>query len=259
MNGMPIWYELMTPDVDAAKAFYGAVVGWTFTPFAVPGEGMEYTIVEVDGQGVAGMMPRPAEAPIPAGWYAYFHVEDLDAKAGEVTAAGGKVHMPASDIPNVGRIALVEDAQGVAFYLMRPSPPPGIEGVENTAFSETLPGRVAWNELVTTDSKAALGFYGDLLGWTSTEAMPMGPMGDYSFVDCGITRLGAMMDQASPDQPKRWGFYFSIPDVDAAATQVAELGGTVLMGPMEVPGGQRIVVATDPQGCPVGFVSGERP
>lgn len=259
-TGLPIWYELLTSDVDGAKRFYGEIVGWTTTthPSAL-GETMPYTIFNMEETGVAGLAKPPEGMPMEPMWLAYFHVEDVDAKLAEVTAAGGATRMPATDLPNVGRVALVTDPQGVPFYLMKPSPPPGSPAdIESTSFSPTLPGRCSWNELVTSDQKSALPFYGSLLGWTSNDVMPMGAMGDYTFIDDGDVRLGAMMDRASPEQPLKWTFYFAIPDVDAAPDRVAELGGQVIMGPMEVPGGQRIVLALDPQGASVGFVSGER-
>lgn len=256
--GMPIWYELLTSDVEGAKRFYGDIVGWTANTFPSPAGGTPYTIWQVGEASAGGLAMPPANAAMAPGWLAYFHVADVDAKVAEVERAGGSVAMAATNLPGVGRIALVADPQGVPFYLMKPAPPPGMEDAESTCFSETLPGRCAWHELVTTDQQAALPFYAQLLGWTSNEAMPMGPMGDYTFLDCAGVRLGAMMNQSAPEQPLRWTFYFKVPDADRAAAQVAELGGAVLMGPMAVPGGQRVVLATDPAGTGVGFISGQR-
>jgi len=255
-TGMPIWYELITTDVDAAKTFYGDIVGWTTTSFPSSAGGMDYTIWNYDETGVGGLMPVPDGMQSGPGWFAYFHVADVDAKVAQNEAAGGATHMPATDLPGVGRIAMIGDPQTVVFYLMAPDPSMGDQ--ESTSYSPTLLGRCSWNELVTTDQKTALPYYAAMLGWTSKEAMPMGEMGDYTFLDCGDTRIGAMMDRASPEQPLKWTFYFAIPDVDAAVDKVKAHGGTVIMGPMDVPGGQRIILAVDPQGASVGFVSGER-
>lgn len=256
--GMPIWYELMTTDVDGARRFYGDVVGWTATSFPVEaGAGGEYVIWNADdGTGVGGLIALPDGAPFGAGWFAYFHVADVDAKARENEAAGGRTHMPASDMPGVGRMAMVEDAKGIVFYLMTPDPATADQ--PSTSFHDALPQRCSWNELVTTDHKAMLPVYGTLFGWVSNEAMPMGDMGDYSFIDCGGTRLGAMMDRADPAQPLRWTFYFRVPYVDAAVARITAGGGRVIDGPMDVPGGQRALVAVDPQGAAFGLASGER-
>lgn len=254
--GMPIWYELMTTDVDAAKRFYAEVIGWSAMPFPSDGTGPEYSVWSTsDGQGAGGLMALPDGAPAGPGWFAYFHVADVDAKVKENEAAGGVTHMPPDDLPDVGRTAMIADPQGIVFYLMTPDP--AMADQDSTSFSDTLQQRCSWNELATRDHKAALAHYGKLLGWVSNEAMPMPGMGDYSFVDVAGTRIGAMMDTGDK-MPSGWTFYFKIPDVDAAVETVKAGGGQVLAGPMEVPGGQRIIVAADPQGATVGFVSGER-
>lgn len=250
--GMPIWYELTTADPAASERFYGDVVGWKVAPF--DGQGPYALLNADDGALVGGMLPLSGEVPGSPGWLAYFHVADVDAAVALVEQAGGTVHIPASDIPGVGRSAMVADPQGVAFHLMTPAPS---EPGQSTSFSPTLPQRCAWNELTTTDQDAALPFYSSLCGWTSTSAMPMGEMGDYSFVDCGDVQIGAMMNRQSAEQPTGWCFYFHIPDVDAVVATITAHGGQVVMGPMDVPGGQRALVAIDPQGAAVGFVSGE--
>jgi len=251
--GLPIWYELITGDVATAKAFYSAIVGWTTSEFPSPDGGMPYTIWNADGVGVGGLLEM-ADAPAGPGWFGYFHVADVEAKVAANRAAGGATHFGPIDVANVGRIALIADPQGVPLYLMTPDPAMGDQ--DSTAFSTTLPMRCAWNELTTLDTTTALPFYGDLLGLVSTESMSMGPMGDYLFLEVGETQIGAMMNRSAPEQPVKWTFYFRVADVDTAAEQVAAAGGTIIMGPMEVPGGERIVIALDPTGASVGFVSG---
>jgi predicted enzyme related to lactoylglutathione lyase len=254
--GLPIWYELITPDAGAAKAFYESVVGWTGSVFPMPDGGTPYHIWQADGTGIGGMVETgqsPTGGPV---WLAYFHVGDVDAATAGNTRAGGKAHLEPSDLPGIGRIALLEDPQGVAFYVMTPDPAMGDTGT--TSFSPHLPMRCAWNELTTRDTATALPFYESLLGMVSGEAMAMGAMGDYSFLDVGDVRIGAMMNRSAPEQPLKWTFYFRVPDADAAAEQVVAGGGTVVMGPMDVPGGERAVIAIDPQGASVGFVSGAR-
>ncbi|AOH83861.1 hypothetical protein AWL63_07675 [Sphingomonas panacis] len=253
--GLPIWYELITGDAAAAKAFYSGIVGWTITEFGPAGSATPYTIWNADGVGVGGLVEM-ADAPGGPAWVGYFHVADVDAKVAINTAAGGKTHMGPLDLPGVGRIALIADPQGAPLYLMTPDPAMGDQA--STAFSATLPMRCAWNELTTLDTSTALPFYGDLLGLVSTEKMSMGPMGDYLFLDVGDTQIGAMMNRQAPEQPVKWSFYFRVADVDAAAEQVRAGGGTIIMGPMDVPGGERIIVALDPTGASVGFVSGVR-
>lgn len=249
--GMPIWYELMTPDPDGAARFYGDIVGWTTGTFA--GQDGYRLWNTAEGTGVGGLLAPPDGWQHGPGWLPYFHVADVLDAVGIVERSGGVVLVPPEDVPGAGHFALVADPQGAAFYLMTP---PADETGTSTAFSPHLPQRCAWNELVTSDQDAALRFYGALFGWRSTDAMPMGEMGDYSFIDCGEVQIGAMMNRQAADAPVRWGFYFHITDVDAAAAAIAGHGGQVLMAPMDVPGGQRAMMAIDPQGVAVGFVSG---
>ena len=139
---------------------------------------------------------------------------------------------------------MVADPQGNPFYVMR-----GASDEVSTSFDPAKPGHAAWNELQTTDLDAAKDFYPAIFGWTLGEVMPMGEMGDYQFIDHGGRMIGAMM-KAPPGAPTGWGFAFFNKDVDAAVARIAELGGTVNQGPMEVPGDQRAVMATDPEGVP---------
>lgn len=251
-HGTPIWYELMTPDHAAAKAFYDAVIGWTVGD-RPPGD-MDYRMIATaDGGHVGGVMAL-TEAMTSGGsrpgWLFYLSVDDVDRCADAVTAAGGAVLMPPFDIAGAGRAAFVADPQGAPFYIMR-----GASDGDSTAFAPTQNGHAAWNELSTGDTASALTFYGKLFGWENRETMEMGPMGGYHFLDAGETRLGALMGSQQADQPPGWLFYFAVDDVDAVVERVTAGGGAVAQGPMDVPGGGRIIVATDPHGATFGLVS----
>ncbi|MEF2073003.1 VOC family protein [Consotaella aegiceratis] len=248
--GTPIWYELITDDPDAAEAFYGKVLGWSFQRFAGNFE-HDYRIASANGTGVGGVMQRPEGMPMPPSWLFYVGVEDVDAMAEKVASLGGSVHMPGTDIPEVGRFAFVADPQGNPFYLMR-----GASDRASEAFLPTetaRPGHAVWNELRTPDPEAALGFYGELFGWSQQGAMPMGDRGDYRFLGAGSTMIGALMP-ADPDGSSGWRFYFLVDDVDAAVDRLNDAGGTVLFGPAEVPGGLHTVIAEDTGRARFGFV-----
>lgn len=251
-HGTPIWYELQARDADAAQAFYEAVIGWTIEPPA-RGAPMDYRMIGT-GQGHVGGLAGVAEGQGPAcvapGWKIYFGVDDVDAAASEIAAAGGAVHLAPFDLPGVGRMAFAADPQGNVFYVMRGA----TEGATSTAWSRNGMGKCNWNELVTTDQEAAHAFYARVFGWRYPDRMAMPGMGDYVFIDAGGETIGATMTQVAPDQPAGWQVYFRAPDIEIAAATVRAHGGTVMMGPMEVPGGDRIIVALDPAGTPVGVV-----
>jgi predicted enzyme related to lactoylglutathione lyase len=110
-HGAFSWCELMTTDVDAAKAFYTQLLGWTTE--SIPTEGMTYTVVKTGDTGVGGIMPMPPQAAgSPPRWGAYITVDDVDATARKAEQLGAKPIVPLTDIPGVGRFYTFEDPQG---------------------------------------------------------------------------------------------------------------------------------------------------
>jgi len=254
-HGSFIWYELITPDPDGAKAFYDAVVGWTIGEASPEFNGYRM-IGRSDGGSAGGVLPLTDEMRQHGArptWLGYIGVDDVDEAVAAIEKAGGKALMPAFDIPDIGRIALVADPQGVPFYVMKPTPPAGNEDKVSDVFSPDQPGRVSWNELATRDPKAALDFYVSKFGWTKGDVMPMGDMGDYQFITHHGVPLGAMMT-AAPENQSRWRYYIRVGNVDRAKQAVEAGGGTVIHGPQEVPGGDRILIGTDPQGAEFALV-----
>lgn len=251
-EGTPIWYELMTSDPDASKAFYDHALGWTVE--VRPSGDMDYRMIATAGEGLVGGVMRLTDQMTAGGakpgWLFYIGVDDVDASVANVEGNGGRVLMPAWDIPDVGRIALVADPQGIPFYVMR-----GSGDEDSTAFDPAGMGKCNWNELITPDQAGAGAFYADTFAWSYPEKMEMpGDMGDYMFVDVGDTRIGATMTQSNMSAPG-WRFYFRTPDIEATVARVGEAGGTVVFGPVEVPGGDRIILATDPHGVVFGAVA----
>ena len=243
-HGSFIWYELLTADPDAAADFYGEVLGWTAASAGQPG--VDYRIFSADGTQVAGHMKLPdgaAEMGMRPGWLGYIGVDDVDDSVAAIAAEGGKVHMPAMDMQGVGRMALVADPQGVPFYVMR-----GESEEASTSFAPMEAGRCNWNELSTPDQDGALAFYTGRFGWEKGELMPMGEMGGYQFINHGGGMIGAIMT-SPPGRPAGWNFAFGVPSADAAAERIRAAGGIVHQGPIEVPGGDWAVMASDPQGA----------
>jgi predicted enzyme related to lactoylglutathione lyase len=249
-HGDFIWYELLTRDAQAAKAFYDAVVGWDIQP-RPPGE-MDYRIIGTASGFAGGVMqltPEMVDGGARPTWLGYIGVDDVDATVAAVEQAGGRAMRPAFDIPDVGRIAMLADPHGIPFYVIR-----GATDEESTAFSPDTPGHAAWNELSTPDLEAAKAFYLPLFGWTLGDVMPMGEMGDYQFIEHGGRMIGAMMNVQSGGHPS-WNFAFRTDSVDRGFDAIKAGGGTVTYGPAEVPGGDRVVQAIDPEGAVFMIVS----
>ena len=247
--GRPVWYELMTTDMKAAESFYTTVVGWTSEPFA--GASHPYTALNRSGNvGVGGIMERPAEMKAPPFWAMYVAVPKLEDAVAQITKRGGKTHTDVISIPNVGRMQLMMDPQGAAFYIIEPA------SQEQRPEAAAEIGDTSWHELMTTDPDAALTFYQEVFGWQADDAMDMGPMGKYQmFKRQGQTRIGGIMKKpdAMANVPSNWGLYFRVPDVDKAAEVIKGHGGKILQGPMDVPDGDRVLNALDPQGAAFGL------
>jgi uncharacterized protein len=164
------------------------------------------------------------------------------------------------DIPNIGRIAMVTDPQGAPFYVMKPTPPADRPDAVSDVFSPTAEQRVGWNELSTSDAVAALNFYTSQFGWEKGDAMPMGDKGDYRFINRNGEMLGAIFPSAAgarADETPHWRYYFRVPSIATAKDAVEQNGGRVVHGPMEVPGGDHIVIGIDPQGAEFALVGGK--
>lgn len=251
-HGDFIWYELLTSDADAAVTFYGSVLEWAIADSGMPG--MDYRIINVGENSVGGLMAitsEMAEHGARPTWLGYIAVNDVDDCVTSVEHGGGKTLMPAMDIPNVGRIAMVTDAQGAPFYVMKPASTDG----ESLAFAHDQPriGHCAWNELITSDQEAAWHFYGMRFGWVKDGAMDMGPIGQYEFIRHGAM-LGAMMKGAAEMGPPHWNQYFRVADIDAAVAAIGAGGGQVVHGPIEIPGGDYALNGIDPQSAHFGLV-----
>ena len=251
-----IWYELMTSNPEGSKAFYDAVVGWDIGEGAAEYNG--YRMINAPGGGFAGgvlpLTPEMQQHGARPTWLGYIFVADVDQAVGKIEGAGGKALLPATDIPNVGRIAMVADPQGAPFYVMKPIPPEGRENEPSDVYSPDKVGRCAWNELSASDPVAARRFYGEQFGWTSDDFMPMGDMGEYRFFDHHGVRLGAVSGMMSSEQHPHWRYYFRVPSVSKAKETAEAKGGKIAMGPMEVPGGDHIIIGTDPQGAEFALV-----
>ena len=256
LHGSLIWYELMTSDADAARAFYQAVVGWTIDAQGSNGGGHKgYRMIAMPDGAVGGLLPL-TEAMIGHGakpaWLFYIHVSDVEEAVAGIEKAGGRTLMAPWDTPGIGRFAMVADPHGAPFYVMDPIPPAG--GGESTSFDPKRLGRCAWNEHRAPDLAAAVDFYTSHFGWVVSGSMPMGALGDYMFLSHGAVPIGAAFPAGDSDLPA-WIHYFRVPDIGKAAAAIGASGGTLLQQPHEVPGGDHVLIARDPQGAVFALVA----
>jgi predicted enzyme related to lactoylglutathione lyase len=233
-DGTFCWVDLGTVDPAAAKAFYGGLLGWEFDDLPTGDKGT-YTICRLGGKAVAGLYDR-AEEP---GWGSYLKVEDVDRATGRARELGADVLVEPFDAPGGGRVATVRDPAGAAVSLSRPGEHFGAELVNQD-------GAWTWNELVAPDLAAATAFYAELLGWAAAD-IP-GAVARTSFT-LGDLLVGGGHAPIGPEDPTpRWTISFWVADADRSVERAGELGGGVVLPPMDIPVG-RFAIVSDPGGA----------
>jgi uncharacterized protein len=246
-TGQNVWFDLMTTDVEGAKAFYGETIGWKTKQWEDADPAMPYTMWTVGDTPVGGVMPLHAEAKqmgAPPHWIAYTTVQDVDAAVSKAQQLGGRVYAPAMDIPKVGRFAILGDPQGATFAVFKPTEP-----------SQAPPdqvGHFSWAELNTTDYEAAWKFYSQLFDWKHKSSMDMGPgLGTYfMWNDQAEKTKGGMSNTAKQmGVPPHWLHYVTVDSCEQTIERIKRAGGKVLNGPMPVPGDDVIAQCQDPQGA----------
>ena len=239
--GTPCWVDYSAPDVAAAQAFYGALLGWTFTD-GDPELGGYLTCLCKD-RAAAGMAPQmdPAQPP---GWTTYFATEDADASVGRITGAGGTVVAAPMDVGPLGRMAIALDPEGNVFGLWQ-------AGVHTGVNISGESGSLVWNDAAVDDPASARAFYGGVFGWRFDEIAGMGGYVTFALGDGPLGGLGGLR----PGSYKGWTVCFSIDSADGAVSAVERGGGTVVMAATDTAYG-RFAVFQDPWGATVSVMQG---
>jgi predicted enzyme related to lactoylglutathione lyase len=240
-RGRFVWYDLMTTDLEKAKAFYTRVVGWGTQVWEGP---QPYTMWTAEGTPIGGLMQLPASEKTPPHWLGYISTPDVAASVSQAQGLGAAVLVKPTPIPKVGSFAVLADPQGAVFSAFTPTgeapEQPGPPGR----------GQFSWHELMTTDYKAGFAFYEALFGWEKRAEHDMGEMGVYLIFGRNGHDLGGMFNTPpGVPAPPNWLQYVAVDSADRAAERVTANGGTVMNGPMDVPGGDRIAQCMDRQGA----------
>jgi predicted enzyme related to lactoylglutathione lyase len=251
--GVPCWIDTTQPDPEAAVAFYGGLFGWQFEDVMPPGSPAPYFVARLEGGDVAAVTSLPEGGK--TAWNTYIWVADADETAAKVREAGGTVVSEPMDAGDAGRMAVCADPAGAAFSLWQPNRHRGAAVVNE-------PGSLNFNDLHTNDPEGARAFYGAVFGWDLLNlgmwALPA--YGD--FLEArnpgqrkNMTEMGApprfqevVASLLRIDGPARWGITLAVEDADAIAARAAELGGTVLVPPVDAPWVRTTVIA-DPAGA----------
>lgn len=256
--GVPCWVDTEPSDPGAACRFYGELFGWTFedaVPAAAPGS---YLIASLDGQDVAGVAPgaRVGAGPM---WNTYVAVDDADAAAGAVAAAGGTVVSEPTDAGDGGRAAFCSDPVGAAFRLWQARNRPGAQVVN-------APGAWNFSHLLTDRPDEARAFYAAVFGWETVDAGGGAMMwrqpgyGDHleatidpdirirqAHAPDGFEDVVAGLVTTTDGASSHWSVVFTVADRDDAVVVAQRLGADVITTAETM--WTREAVIRDPQGA----------
>jgi len=263
--GVPCWIDTSQPDPEAATTFYSGLFGWDFEDVMPPGAPGKYFIGRIRGGDVAAVGTQPEGGPPMAVWNTYIWVEEADATAEKVRAAGGQVLVAPFDVMDSGRMAVVADPEGAALSLWQPKDHKGAQIVNEH-------GSLNFNGLATRDLDGAKAFYGAVFGWKVLDLgdgnalmWQLPGYGDHleernPGLKAGMAEMGAPdgfadvvaaispIGDDQPDTPPHWSVTFGVDDADATAAKVTELGGEVVTPPFDAPW-VRMTIVRDPQGA----------
>lgn len=246
-HGRFVWRDLMTNDRGRSLNFYTRLFGWKTSGMPMPGMG-EYTMLKPNDDNIGGVVSLDPKHGLPDHWVVYIGVPDVDEACRKVTAAGGEVCVPPTDIPDIGRFAVCTDPNGALF-----SPFSG-SGDRKDPFTHGVApptGEIGWTELMTPDAAAAIAFYCAVFGWTEAPPVPMPDGSSYVMLKAGERPVGGVVPLEGDGERGYWMDYVVVEDLDATAVLTVELGGKVTLEPIEI-GEGRCAVFTDPGGAAVG-------
>ena len=256
--GVPCWVDTNQPDPDAAAEFYGALFGWESENAMPPDSPGKYFMARIRGRDVAAISSQ-MEPETPT-WNTYIQVDSADDTVAKVKEAGGTVVSEPYDVFDSGRLAVFADPQGATFSVWQPNQHLGSRVVNEH-------GTVNFNDLATTDVEGAKAFYGAVFGWGLLDMGGEGGMwtlpgyGDHleelnpgtreRFGEMGAP--GGFIDAVASVRPAddgkaAWSVVWGVDDADATAAKAEELGGTVVVAPVDAPWVRTSVIA-DPQGA----------
>jgi predicted enzyme related to lactoylglutathione lyase len=238
-TGTFCWPELATSDQSAGVAFYCNLFGWDVHEHSMGPDGV-YSMFQLRGREVAAAYTlRPKERPgVPPHWNSYVAVKSADEAVQRAQQLGGTVLAPAFDVPDAGRMAVLQDPTGTVFQVWEAKRHPGARVLGE-------PGALCWTELATADTSTAKKFYTSLFGWKEKTSSDAGIA--YTEFSVGDRPIAGMMEMAGV--PPHWLPYFQVADCDSAAAKATELGATYIVPPRDIPNVGRFAVIRDPQGA----------
>jgi predicted enzyme related to lactoylglutathione lyase len=232
------WINMLSPEPDKAKDYFGRLLRWTFGE--IPGMGYS---IQVGGKQIGGLFDakNPDGTPTAAMIGVMVKVRSADDAGARAAKLGGK-SMPAFDVGPQGRMAVCYDPSGANIDVWESKASAGMDA------DSTLHGAPSWFECMSNDTARDATFYSDWFGW-SNELVPMGAF-DYTIFKHDGNMIAGMMPITPEMQgmAPTWNTYFTVKNADETAKLATELGGSVCVPAIDVPGTGRIIGLHSPQG-----------
>ena len=241
-RGLFVWHEVGTTDLKAGEDFYAQIAGWKTESWS---QNPSYRLFVTRREPRAGLYlisESPNTLTPPPHWLSYIGTPDVDATVRQAVELGGKVIVPAYNVPSVGRMAHLQDPQGALFAVSSQE--------QRSKLKDPQLGDFSWHELLTSNWQTAFDFYAKVFGWEKMEAMDMGPQGTYQIFGAGGHQMGGMFTPGGlPPGGPLWIPYIMVADARRTAEAAKEFGATIVQGPNEVPGGDWVFTGVDRQGA----------
>ncbi|MFZ1545973.1 MAG: VOC family protein [Candidatus Nitrotoga sp.] len=246
--GKVIFVELVTPDLAAAKRFYGELFGWTFRD--IQAGGTKYVEASLDGRPIAGLIHKD----VPAGkhrhpaWLSFIAVRDVDAAKKIALQHGAKVLFEPHSFPNRGREAVFADPQGAVFAVLASSSgdPPDVLAV---------PGEWIWSSLITSNPDTAAAFYQALFDYEVFD-LPADEGTQHLMLasDNHVRASANSLPANKPNVHPHWLNFVRVEDAIKVTAKIVALGGRVLVEPRVDRHGGKVAVVTDSSGALFGLL-----
>lgn len=241
------WHDVMTTDIESAIDFFVGLFGWSIQVIdTAQGKG-NYRAFHAADRAMGGFVALDPGQDVASHWLGYVSVDNLDRVVTASDSAGGFQAVPPTEIPNVGKIAVLRDPSGGA-----------IAPIERQTEPDILPksteeGQICWNELHTPDGVICAPYYAAILGWKPTDRM-MGSFGPYTVFSDGTEDVAGMAGSEVASLPfPVWIPYVRVKNLAQAVNRVQQLGGTIWLLPVDIPDVGSVAIVADPSGAPTGL------
>ncbi len=238
--GKFVWHDLMTNNVPVVKQFYGELFGWKFIGEEDPKT--KYTTITFNGSPIGGIVyvEELEDGSNPSQWMSYLSVQNVDSAVNFLKKNNGTILREAWNQPARGRMAIVQDAQGALLAVIR-------SDVGDPVDKEPVNFSWLWHEYLSKDSKLALKFYQELIGYES-ESIPVREDYSYHLLTMSGKRRAGMSQVPWEGVKPNWLVYVLVEEVQPVVDRVISLGGEVLLAPNAELRKGSVALVSDPSG-----------